>query len=110
MVSTNNEKATHNCKIKTLSTTLLAWNMYIITPIKTVYLKMNRNIFFIPELIFFGSGLYAAKILSKIDLVNGATIPVAIIVKIIVIICLLSIAYNLSAIIKNGVKWWMSLK
>ena len=97
-------------KRNNLSTTLYVLYQYINKSIGMIYLKMKTRLFLIPELIFFESGLYAANILSKIDLLNGAIIPLPMIVKIIVVMSLLSISYNLSEIIKAAIKWWRLLK
>ena len=74
------------------------------------YLKVKTRVFFIPEVIFVISGSYLENIFSKITLLNGAKIPVAMIVQIIVIMILMSIAFNFVDISKMARQWWRSLK
>ena len=78
--------------------------MAMIKPIRIAYLKIMKKVFLVPELIFFGSGLYTANILSNNDLQN-APIIVVIIAKAIVIIEFISISNNFSEIIKYFIKW-----
>ena len=68
------------------------------------YLKMKNRIFLIPELIFFVSGLYCANNLSKYDLKN-APVTLETTIKIIVIICLISISFSISEILKGFINW-----
>ena len=102
MLRTKTEKINTVKNTKYLSTVLYVAYTYMRLAIGKRYRTTKDRLFFIPEFIFFGSGLYAANIFSKITLLNGAKIPVAIKVKITVMIILMSIAFNLVDIVRMG--------
>ncbi len=81
-----------------------------ISPYKGIkYLNVTKRNILIREIIFFVSGLYSAKSLSNMDLLNADTTP-TIIASIIFIICWLVITKNVFYIIISSFKWLRSLK